>query len=87
MGYFSTLNQIQNDEFLDREEIDIKGKMIKVIMEVYPEKSYLELASLEIESLRGLYAQAKKIIKHMPNRILEDNIDNNQYKADEKIER
>lgn len=82
MGYFSTLDQIQKDEYIDREEINVKDKMIKVIIKVYPKKSYLELASLEIGSLRGLYAQAKKRLKHLPNLELEEDIDNEQSYED-----
>jgi hypothetical protein len=61
MGHFSE----SYGEKYDREDykLNLRKKMIKIILNVFTEKTYKEVEYLDDASLRGLYAQACKKIK------------------------
>ena len=59
MGYYSNM-AIKED--LDREELNKREEIIKVILKVYPEKKR-EINFMSDESLRGLYGTALQKIR------------------------
>jgi hypothetical protein len=63
MGYFSNVSQDVTDN--EDNEFALKDKMLKIIIKVYPEKTYRDLSSVDYESIRGLYAQACKVLKRL----------------------
>jgi hypothetical protein len=62
MGYFNNVSQ----ETFDNEEKEyvLREKMIKVITKAYANKTYRDLSNLDYNRIRGLYAQACKVLKN-----------------------